>query len=123
MKRPFLSREFMNTPVDWIRFVILFYRVRRMKIASLWEANIDKFYYETTQAEYLKYDDTKDRETLFEERQKPLKEQDKRKISDIEERIGRAKAVQAGYRKNEQFRQDVKDYIKLLNELPLIERD
>lgn len=100
---------------DQVRLWILVRKVKRQKIESLWESNMDKLYYETHFEKMLSYDDASDRQALIDERKKPAAEQDGKKIQELEEQITHAKAVKQAYRKNEQFREEVKSYIKMLD--------
>lgn len=93
----------------WIRMV------RRQKIKSLVESNLDKLFFETENVDWLSYDDTKDRAALGEQNRKPLAEQDQMAIAKLEETISTAKAIKGAYYKNERFHNEVKTYIKMLD--------
>ena len=93
----------------WIRMV------RRQKIKSLVESNLDKLFFETENDHWLSYDDSKDRAALAEENRKPLGEQDQMAIAKLEESISTAKAIKGAYYKNERFHNEVKTYIKMLD--------
>ena len=109
------KKEFMFSLWDEVRFFFLVRKIRRAKIASLWEANMDKLFFETTYPSVLSYDDAADRQALIDERKKPLADQNEGKIAQLEDTITKAKAVKQSYRKNEEFREEVKNYISLLD--------
>ncbi len=77
---------------------------------------MDKLFYETQFTKELNYKDSEDRAALTGENRKPLDKQDQLKIADIEQRIGRSKAIQSSYYKNEQFIDDTKTYIFMLEQ-------
>lgn len=100
---------------DAIRFWLFRREVRRQKLRALWEANIDKYYFETEMREFINYDDTADRKFLQNESFKPEQDRDKVRITEIEDRIATSKSLKGAYRKNEAFREDVKTYLEMLN--------
>ena len=53
--------EYMNTWYGKLRFWFLVRKVRRQKITTLWEAYLDKQYYETQHKDNLNYNDSADR--------------------------------------------------------------
>lgn len=110
------KREHLSTLWDQISFWFFKRKVYKVKVQSLWEANMDKMFFETVCKDDLNYKDDEDRKLLMEENRKPLDKQDRLRIMALEERIGRAKAVKSGYDKTEQFRADTKSYIKMLQE-------
>ncbi len=112
-----LKRDYLHTPFDWIRFWFLVRRIKRAKITQLLESNLDKFFIEEEYGDLLSYNDDIDRQVLADERRLPLKEQQPKKIEALEEKISKAKAVQASNRKNENFRQEVSEYLGLLEKL------
>lgn len=105
--------DFIFSVWDQVRLWFLVRRVKKQKINQLWEANMDKLFYETQYPSVLSYDDTADRNALVEERKKS--EQNIKKIMELEETITNAKAVKAAYRKNDQFISEVKSYILMLD--------
>ena len=101
---------------DAFKFWLFRRKLIATKTKNLWEANIDKFYLETVQREYLEYNDTEDRKLLQVEGFKPEQDRDRIKIAEIEQKIATGKAVKANHRRNENFRQDIKVYIQMLKE-------
>lgn len=108
--------EYMNTWYGKLRFWFLVRKVRRQKITTLWEAYLDKQYYETQHKDNLNYNDSADRTALYNERQKTVDKQDQFVIASLEDRISEAKAVKQNYYKNEQFILEIKNYINMLDE-------
>lgn len=100
---------------DQFRFARLLKKIRRQKITSLWEAHLDKMFYEQEMPDDLAYDETKDRQILLEENKKPIGEQDRSKMMAAEERIVHSKSVKASYRKNEAFIAELIQYINMLD--------
>lgn len=112
-----LKRDYLKSPIDWIRFFFLVRKMYRAKVIHLWEANLDKYFMEKEYGYLLSYRDDDDRQSLADERRKPLKDQNAQKIIDLEDKISKAKAVQASWRKNENFRSETGEYLKLIESL------
>lgn len=108
--------EYMGGFWDHIRFWWFLRRLKRHKMQALWEANVDKYYFETNMRHLLDYDDTEDRKFLQAESYKPEGNRDTLKIAEINEKIGESKAIKQAYRKNEAFREDIKTYIEMLKD-------
>ena len=111
------TKQFINGFFDHVRFWFFLRRIKRIKRNALWEANLDKFYFEETQKEQLEYNETADRNVLAAERGKAEDKRDTLKIIEAEERIAMSKAVKEGYRKNEMFRSQMLSYINVLDTL------
>src|SRR5688572_29563042 len=109
-----VKKDYFDSPWMRLKFWFLARKIYRKKIASLWESNLDKLYFETQYSDILSYDDGKDRLAMAAERKKPLADQDQAKILELEERITHIKAVKDSYYKNERFRAEVKDYLTML---------
>ncbi len=107
--------EFITSFWDKLRFYFLRRKVRAAKLASIYEANLDKLFLETEYKNILSYDDTADRKMLAEENQKPLAEQKPEVIAELEDRITHAKAIQKSYRQNEAFRDELKHYLHMMD--------
>lgn len=110
------KQEYMNGLWDRIRFWFLLRKVRRQKVITLWEANLDKLFFESQHKDKLGYDDSQDRAALIEERRKPTEKQDQLKIAALEDSITDAKTIKGQYYKNEMFIADIKSYIKMLDQ-------
>lgn len=109
------KNDYLVTWWDKVKFYFLLRKVYKQKIISLWEANLDKLFFESQYADQLGYDDAGDRKIMAEERKKPLAEQNQYKIADIEERISHAKAIKQSFEKNERFRAEVMTYLEMLD--------
>lgn len=75
---------------------------------------MDKLFFETQYHDLLHYDDAEDRKALGEENKKPLANQNRLRINELEDKISQAKAVQSSNYKNERFRAEVLTYIRML---------
>lgn len=109
--------QFLNGFFDYIRFYFLLKRLRRRKIEALWEASVDRLFFQETQKDQLSYDDQADRIILTSERTKPEDKKDFVKISEAEARITMAKAIKETYRSTNNLITQLKSYIDLLNDL------
>lgn len=109
-----IKMDYLDTWWGRFKFNRLVRRIYKQKIAALWEANLDKLYFETQHREQLSYDESADRRILSDEHKKAVAQQDQDKIAQAEERISNAKSIKAGYYKNEGFREELKTYIKML---------
>lgn len=85
-----------------------------MKLAQLWESYMDLMFLEAEMRDDLQYDETEDRKELAKERQKPLDQQNEKRIDEIEGRISKAKAVKMTYRKTKEFIDETNRYLKML---------
>lgn len=108
------KQDYVFGLVDKIRLWFLFRKVLRQKINALWEANLDKVFFENNYQDLLNYNEGTDRAALAGERQKPLKEQNDTVIMELENKISHAKAVRGSYIKNENFRAEIITYIEML---------
>lgn len=108
-------REYITSFWDHIRFYFLRRKIRAQKLASLYEANLDKLYLETEYPNILSYDDSEDRQKLADENRKPLENRDEKAIVALEEKIAKAKAIKQTYRNNENFRDETKHYLNMMD--------
>lgn len=100
---------------DKIQYWFLFRKVKRLKKLLLWEAYMDKMFFETELKEFLEYDETKDRATLAEENKKPFEKQDRIKLYDLEEKISKSKAIKNAYRQSANLRAELGQYLHMLD--------
>ncbi|MDZ4228342.1 MAG: hypothetical protein U1E54_03790 [Candidatus Levybacteria bacterium] len=100
---------------DRIRFWFFVRKVYWQKRVAVWEATLDKMYFETKYLDEIRYNDQADREALAVEHRKPLKEHDQVRIESLEKRISRGKAIKDSYRRNEDFLFDSIKYKQMLD--------
>lgn len=108
--------EYMGGFWDHLKFWWFLRKVKALKKRALWEANIDKYYFETNRRHLLEYDDTEDRKFMQSESYKPEANRDQFKLMEANDRIAEAKAVKRAYRENETFRTQVKIYLEMLKD-------
>jgi hypothetical protein len=108
-------KEYMNTLWQKFAFFRLLHKVRRIKLAGLWEANLDKVYLETQFPNQVNYDEADDRKALADEKHKPEDKQNAQKIEELENKIALGKAIRNNYRKNESFRNETRSYVQMLD--------
>lgn len=106
----------MDGILDKIRFWFLIRKIRRDKQLIVWEANMDKVFYETNFEKELSFNDATARQKLSDELKKPVETQDKSFIENIENEISTAKAVKANYRKNREFIDEANNYINMIDQ-------
>lgn len=109
-----IRKDYLDTWWNKFKFWFLVRKVYRAKIKALWEANLDKLFFESQYNDDLEYDDSADRSRMAAERKKPLDQQDQIIITEAEEKISHAKAIKDSYNRNERFRDEVKTYILML---------
>ena len=107
--------EYVDTFFDKVRLRLFYRKLRREKQNMLWESNFDKVFYETQFKNELLSDEDSLRKELAAQNQKPLAEQDKQKIESLEYEITHAKSVKMNYRKNKEFREEIRQYIQMLD--------
>lgn len=110
------SSEYLTSPWQRFRFWLILRKIRRIKLAGLWEANVDKLFLESQYGDHLSYDDSEDRKALAEEQRKPLDKQDIQKIGTLEDKISLAKTIKSNWRKNETFRGEVRSYVTMIDQ-------
>lgn len=108
--------EYMGGFWDHIRLWWFLRKLRALKKKALWEANIDKYYFETQMRHLIEYNDTEDRKFLQTESYKPEADRDMNKVYELQQKIADAKTIKQAYLKNEAFRTDVKTYIDMLED-------
>lgn len=108
-------KQFINSFWDQIKFYFLRLKIRRQKLASLYEASLDKLYLETEYPNILSYDDSEDRKLLGDENRKPLESRDEKAIVELEEKIAKAKAIKQTWKKNEDFMDETKHYLNMMD--------
>jgi hypothetical protein len=109
-------KEYVSGLIDRIRFWFAIRKIRREKQLIIWESNMDRMFFETKFADKLSFDEEGARKRLAAENGKPLAEQDRQVIADLEEDISMSKAIKQNYRKNKQFREEASSYINMIDE-------
>lgn len=108
------KNQHLNGLLDRVRFWFLTRALYWRKRASLWEGLLDRQYFETVFKDVIGYNESDDRLALQEQNSLPYHKQDHSKVYELEQRITRAKAVKQSYRENEQFIDDTRKYISML---------
>lgn len=100
---------------DRIRFWFFIRKIYWQKKLAIWEASLDKAYFENNFFEQLTYNDTEDRKQLALLHEPPYDKQDHVSIEAIEKRIARAKAVKEGHRGTDDLIDDLVKYKEMLD--------
>lgn len=108
-------RLHIKSPIGMVWYWFFLYRIKRSKVKLIWEANLDRFYFESKFAEQLSYVEDNDRKALMAENQKPLAEQDRNKIDELENRISTAKAVKQQYRRVRELILEAEAYLTVFD--------
>lgn len=109
-------KEFVKSVFDRIRFWFAIRKIRREKQLMLWESNMDRMFFEKEFPDKLNFDESSAREKLAEENRKPLDDQDRLVIADLEEQISMSKAIKQNYRKTKQHREELVAYINMIDQ-------
>jgi len=101
--------------LGFIRLKLFIRRLKKEKIHQLWEAHMDKYYYQNQMKDWLNFDENPQRDILAKERKKDPKDRDFGKVEEAEEKIARSKAIKMSFRKNEEFIGDAEKYINAIS--------